>query len=69
VSSAGVYPYGSSPRGGLSVKKSTPRGVCSIAHDHHFGLEVQGRASLQHIAPAVWGTGKGIFTVMDRFLC
>jgi hypothetical protein len=61
VSSAGVYPYGSSPRGGLSVKKSTPRGVCSIAHDHHFGVEVQGQEYRQHRTPAVWGTGKGIF--------
>jgi hypothetical protein len=46
---------------GVNVKKSTPRGVCSIAHDHNFGVEVQGQANLQHRTPAVWGTGKSIF--------
>jgi hypothetical protein len=46
---------------GVNVKNSTPRGVCSIAHDHHFGVKVQGQASCQHITPAVWSTGKGIF--------
>jgi hypothetical protein len=46
---------------GVSVKKPTPRGVCSITHDHHFGVELQGQASRQHRTPPVWGTGKGIF--------
>jgi hypothetical protein len=46
---------------GVTVKKITPRGVCSIAHDHHFGVEVQGQEYRQHRTPAVWGTGKGIF--------
>jgi hypothetical protein len=46
---------------GVSVKQSTPRGVCYIAHDHHFRVEVQVQAYLQHRTPAVWGTGKGIF--------
>jgi hypothetical protein len=46
---------------GVNVKKSTPRGVCTIAHDHHFGVEVQGQASRQHRTPAFWSTGKGIF--------
>jgi hypothetical protein len=46
---------------GMSVKKSTPGGVCSIAHDHNFGVEVQGQASHQHRTPTVWGTGKGVF--------
>jgi hypothetical protein len=45
---------------GVSVKKTTPRGVCYIAHDHNFGVEVQGQASRQHRTPAVWSTGKGI---------
>jgi hypothetical protein len=35
--------------------------VCSIAHDHHFGVEVQGQASHQHRTPEVWGIGQGIF--------
>jgi hypothetical protein len=39
----------------------SPRGVCSIAHDHHFGVEVQGQASRQHRITAVWSTGQGIF--------
>jgi hypothetical protein len=60
VSSAGVYPYGSGPRG-CECQKFTPRGVCSIANDHHLGVEVQGQASCQHRTPAAWGTGKGIF--------
>jgi hypothetical protein len=45
----------------VDFKKSTPRVVCYFAHDHHFGVEVQGQASHQHITPAVWSTGKGIF--------
>jgi hypothetical protein len=46
---------------GVNVKKSTPRSVCSIAHDHHFGVEVQVQASRKHRTPAVRSTGKGIF--------
>jgi hypothetical protein len=46
---------------GVNVKKSTTWGMCSIVHDHHFGVEVQGQASRQHRTPADWSTGKGIF--------
>jgi hypothetical protein len=46
---------------GVHAKKSTRRGVCSFAHAHHFGVEVQGQASCQHRTPDVWSNGKGIF--------
>jgi hypothetical protein len=33
----------------LIVTKSTPRGVCSLAHDRHFGVELQ-----EHISKGVF---------------
>jgi hypothetical protein len=46
---------------GLRVTQSTPQEVCSIAHDHHFGVEVQEQAARQHKTPEVWGVDEGIF--------
>jgi hypothetical protein len=46
---------------GVSVKKITPRGLCSIAHDHRFGVELQGQAFRQRRTSAFWVSVKGIF--------